>query len=176
MLSLSNLSGTGSSTYSASFKTIGSTSLSGLGLLTPTAGFKALANSALSSQGSAAFLGGKKIGAASDIQAEGIFSATPIFKLIGNSSEFAGNPFRLTQSEDSRITESGDVRIAEFVFENLGISSLIADPTYTIFTSLIFAKVGVNWKSSELYANVNGQWVIPEKTYRHMNGGWKRIN
>jgi hypothetical protein len=176
LLSLSNLSGTGSSTYSVSFKTTGSTSLSGLGSLAPTAGFKALASSALSAQGSAAFLGGKKIGAASDIQAEGIFSATPSLKLIGDSSGYANNPFRLTESGDSRITENGDVRITEFVSINLGVSSLVASPTYIAFTSVVYAKTLSAWSFSTIYANVSGQWVEPQAAYQRINGVWKRIN
>tara|TARA_R110000868_G_scaffold115346_4_gene308025 strand:+ start:2675 stop:3388 length:714 start_codon:yes stop_codon:yes gene_type:complete len=176
LFSLSNLSSTGSSTYSVSFKATGFTSLSGLGSLVPTAGFKALASSALSAQGSAAFLGGKKIGAASDIQAEGIFSAIPSFKLIGNFSGFLDNLFRLTESGDSRITESGDVRITEFVSENLGISSLVANPTYIEFTSIVYVKTLSAWSFSTIYANVSGQWVEPQAAYQRINGVWKRIN
>ena len=134
----------------------GATSLSGAGSIASVAGFK--------------FVG------ASDIQAEGIFSAAPRYIAGGFFGPFEEDPVRETEAGDVRITEDGDTRIASNVTENTGIGSVVASPTYIAFSSVVYCEVSGTWKVAIPYVKVDEQWVVPEKTYRHMNGGWKRIN
>jgi hypothetical protein len=134
----------------------GATSLSGTGSIASVAGFK--------------FVG------ASDIQAEGIFSAAPHYIAQGLFGPFVEDPVRETEADDVRITEDGDTRIASNVSENSGVGSIVVSPTYIAFDSTVYCNVSSSWKVAIPYVKVDNEWVVPEKTYRHMNGGWKRIN
>jgi len=172
----SNLSGQGSVSYVGDLTLAGRLDVSGQGSSSFVGGLKFPAFSALSGQGTAAFAGGFKQSGASDIQAEGIFSAVPHLFLGGRFESSVESPNRETESGDTRITEGGDTRIADGVDENSGISFLIADATYFPFDSTVYVNVSSVWKTTEIYANFNGQWVEPQKTYQRISGQWKRIN
>ena len=134
----------------------GSTALSGSGSFTSTAGFK--------------FVG------AFDKSASGSLVTAPRYLTKGFLGPFSDSSDRITENGDTRITENGDTRVTGEIQQNVGVSSIIVQPTYTVFSSVVYGKLQGNWKASTIYANVNGQWTIPEKVYQHINGGWKRIN
>jgi hypothetical protein len=127
-------------------------------------------------QGSVSFVGIRRVSGLVDIQSEGIFSSTADLKFGGIFGPFDEDPIRATEAGDIRITENGDIRIASNVTQNSGVSYFVALPSYTAFNSTMYVNVSDEWKVSIPYVNVEGQWVIPEKTYKYMNGGWKRIN
>ena len=170
------MSGSGSIVVLGFKKLNASVALSSAGSIV-VLGFKKLnANVALSGSGVLTSVAGFKFISAFAKSGAGSFAAAPRYIAQGIFGYVESTPARITEAGDSRITESGDTRTIEEMNQNSGVGSFVVQPTYTIFTSSVFAKVGVNWKSSEIYANVNGQWTIPEKVYQHINGGWKRIN
>ena len=149
--------GTATGTISSSGVRIqpGATSLSGEGSIASKAGFK--------------FVG------ASDIQAEGIFSVTPHYIAEGIFGPFDTDVERITESGDVRITEDGNVRIVDFYQPNAATGSLLSEPSVVLFVSELYAKYLSNWRRAVPYVKYEDEWIIPEKAYKHLSGGWKRI-
>lgn len=131
---------------------------------------------ALSGSSNLASVAGFKFIGASDQQASGSLVALPLRTAYGLLGPFSESSDRITEGGDTRITEDGDTRISGEITENVGVSTLVAESIYTAFHSSIFIKKLGNWKTSVVYANVNGEWVPPEKVYQVINGRWKRIN
>lgn len=129
----------------------------------------------LSGEGSIASKAGFKFVGASDIQAEGIFSSTPKFTAQGLFGPFDVDVERITESGDVRVTEDGNVRIVDFYQPNAATGSLISEPSVVLFVSEPYAKYLSNWQRAVPYVKYEGEWVIPQKAYKHLSGRWKRI-
>lgn len=106
--------------------------------------------------------------------------------------------YRITEGLDYRLTESGDSRVIEYGYSNssMTISSsfsittklikaartlLNIDTTLDItitkipFTSTLYAKDNVTWKTAVPYVKYNGLWVNPIFAAIKVNGVWKRV-
>ena len=149
--------GTATGTLSSSGVRIqpGATSLSGASSIVSAAGFK--------------FAG------ASDIQAEGIFSATPKLVAYGLFDQDDQNVIRLLENGDVRITEEGDTRIVSGYQPNTAYGSIISQPSVVLFVSEPYAKYQSSWLRAVPYVKYENDWVVPEKAYKYLTGRWKRI-
>lgn len=106
--------------------------------------------------------------------------------------------FRITEGLDSRITELGDSRVIEYGYSsatlditsslaitvkllkaartNLNTNSTLSSTyTFTPFTSSLYAKDGITWKTAVSYVKYNGIWVSPIFAAIKVNGIWKRV-
>jgi hypothetical protein len=82
---------------------------------------------------------------------------------------------RITEASDTRITEAGDIRITNDEIGNTGVSSLVADPTFTKFSSEPYVKQDGDWHLFTPYVKHNGTWKEPEIIYKKISGQWKRV-
>ena len=83
---------------------------------------------------------------------------------------------RITEDDNTRITEDDNIRITGEVSGNQAQSILIADPTYTRFTSSAYTKILSNWTDvNSIYVKYNNAWVEPNTIYKKINNVWKRV-
>lgn len=94
---------------------------------------------------------------------------------IGEFRNIVEDSIRVTEDVNTRITESGDIRITVGVQGNSGISTLIVNSTLIPFVTGMFVKYLTNWKLSTAYVKYNSSWVLPENIYINQNGNWKRV-
>ena len=83
--------------------------------------------------------------------------------------------FRITEASDSRITEAGDFRITNDTIANIIDSSMVADPTFTKFSSQPYVKITGDWHLFTPYVKHNGTWKEPEIIYKKISGQWRRV-
>ena len=81
---------------------------------------------------------------------------------------------RILENGDTRITEAGDTRVSAILYGNIGETSIVSDPTTTLFSSEPYYKDAGTWKDMLPYVKWNGAWTGNIKIYKHTNGAWKR--
>ena len=193
---ISPLSSTGSVLLAGQGKLFGRLNVSAAGSVSFLGKTKARGLINVNATGSLVVSGLKRLNANVALSASGVFTSVAGFKYVGafaksgtGSFAFAPHyigkglyassiesPDRILESGDARITEDGNIRIADNVVINAAFGSLTVQPTYVIFNSFVYVKMGNDWEYSVIHANVNGQWTLVDKTYQNINGRWKRIN
>lgn len=108
--------------------------------------------------------------------AQGTFS--PTGRVVKYVSVVSGNEqfLRILESEDYRVTESGDNRITNAIPTNEMVGSMVANDTYIPFSSTAYYKTGDVWKEAEVYTKNNGNWNALQAVYKKISGNWKRIH
>lgn len=82
---------------------------------------------------------------------------------------------RITEGSDTRITESGDTRITNDEVGNTVVASLVADPTFTKFSSQPYVNINGTWRLFTPYVKHEGTWKEPEIIYKKISGTWRRV-
>lgn len=82
---------------------------------------------------------------------------------------------RITEASDTRITEAGDIRITNDQTSNTVVASLVADPTFTKFSSQPYVNISGTWRLFTPYVNHEGTWKEPEIIYKKISGTWRRV-
>jgi hypothetical protein len=83
---------------------------------------------------------------------------------------------RILESEDSRITEDGDIRITNPIRTNIIEGSMIANPTFIPFNSVVYVRRNGEWKQViSISTKQDDTWDSSQKIYRNTSGKWKRI-
>lgn len=138
---------------------------------------KAGGSTNLQAIGSTANFGLRRKYGYSNSTASSTLAAGAIVIKFGQINSGVGDFSRNTESEgvDLRITENGDVRIVSNTPYNAIIGSMIVDSTETPFASELKIKQNETWKSATTYVKYNGEWKLPLKGYKNINGIWKRI-
>lgn len=83
---------------------------------------------------------------------------------------------RILESEDSRVTEDGDIRITNAIQTNIVEGSMVASANLIPFTSIVYVKRNGEWKQViSISTKQNDTWDSSQKIYRYTSGKWKRI-
>lgn len=188
------LSATGSLASQANLKTFGTSSLSGAGskltaglgtfagvvnltastTITSEAVVIILAESSLNAIGSIDSIGLRTTLGNSSLTTEGSKASIGIRTAFGTVSQEAFTNNRILENGDARITEASDTRISTLLLTNTIIGSVVANPSFTGFSSEPYYKQTGIWKSFIPYVKHDGTWRSNIKIYKHTNGAWKR--
>jgi len=128
-----------------------------------------------SAAGSAVFDADLVANAAFAASSSGTLSATArvvkYVEVVSGNAQF----LRILESEDYRVTESGDNRITNAVPTNEIIGSMVADEIFIPFSSTAYYKTGGVWKQTDVDAQYNNDWNALQAVYKKISGNWKRI-
>jgi hypothetical protein len=151
------------------------TSIAASGTATATAQRTRPASFAAQSDGSVAFDGVRIRYAAFDEQASGSIASAANRIRNADFRSYVEDGVRITESGDVRVTEDGIDRLAVNIPYNSGLGLILARSQLIPFSSDLSVKYLGDWKSAEVYVNVNENWLEPEKAYMKISGDWKRI-
>jgi hypothetical protein len=118
-----------------------------------------------------------------DLVANGAFAASgqgsfsPTARVVKYVSVVSGNEqfLRILESEDYRVTESGDNRITNAIPTNEIVGTMVALDNYIPFSSTAYYKDAGVWKEAVVDAKYNGNWDALQAVYKKISGSWKRI-
>jgi hypothetical protein len=191
----SDLQATGSKMFAGVGEFQGLTTLSAEGTIESQGNRERFVDSSLSSSGSitAEYVrerpGSSSLSSSGSILAESFFRIDAETSLVASSSfvvdadarleglfeGFFEEGIRETQGEDTRITESGDVRITNEVIFNVGVGGLTVETSKVDFNATAFYKRGGVWEPIVPYVKDDGVWKEPIAVYKNISGSWKRI-
>lgn len=87
----------------------------------------------------------------------------------------ADEAIRVIESGDIRVTENGNTRLTYPLAYNVGEGTLVAEPVFTRFNSLAYVKKDGVWYRMTPNTKHEGAWKVPTRSYKNINGNWKRI-
>lgn len=113
--------------------------------------------------------------ALSNLQGVGTQVASGLRIRYGIYSGFNEEAIRVTSSGDTRVTEDGNIRITGPLVYNEAEGTLVGISDFTKFNSLAYVKKDGVWYRMTPNAKHEGAWKVPTRSYKNINGNWKRI-
>lgn len=86
-----------------------------------------------------------------------------------------GNIIRLSEYGDTRVTEDGNVRVADNASPNAVYGDIVANGQVFPFRAIAYIKEDGVWKEFDPYVKWGGDWTLPDKVYKNISNRWKRV-
>jgi hypothetical protein len=167
--------GVGSLQAQADVFLIVSSFLSGVGSLTVSGGALRAATGALTGSSVLAPAGTRIRYGISGLSGEGFVVSVASKTLYGFYGKFVQEAVRVTELNDTRITEDGNTRVTYPLIYNGAEGTLVGDTVYTRFNVTASVNRSGVWKRIVPSAKYNGAWRLAQKVYKKISGNWKRI-
>lgn len=195
VLSTADLQATGSKLFAGVGEFQGLVSLTSEASLTSEGKRERFVDSSFTSEGTITAEYIRETPGTSSLTGEGSLEAISFFRIDGDSSLTSTSSFvsdgdaqlkghytgffeeaiRYTQTEDTRITESGDVRITNDFAFNTGVGTFSTLSTKIDFNAVAYYKRDSIWEPFVPYVKHKGVWQEPVSVYKKISGAWKRI-